>query len=95
MIKIINNVIPFKGFSAMTIWPFLFCRKEPTPSTINHENIHARQQLECLLIPFYLIYFVEWIFKGYKNISFEKEAYSNQSNKDYLHSRKLFNMWRK
>jgi hypothetical protein len=33
---------------------------------------------------------IEWIFKEYKNISFEKEAYSNEDNLDYLKTRKWF-----
>lgn len=37
---------------------------------------------------FYLIYFIEWIFKGYRGISFEREAYKNQHNNNY--KRKLF-----
>lgn len=32
---------------------------------------------------FYLIYFIEWIFKGYKGISFEREAYKNQMDENY------------
>ena len=97
MLIIHNKLIPVKGFKAITLGPFIFVRKECSFNEIdlNHENIHGRQQLELLIIPFYLIYIVEWIFKGYRNISFEKEAYSNQNNLDYLKTRKLFAMWRK
>lgn len=93
---IYNNIIPFKGFVAMTIYPFIFSRKkELSDIIINHENIHGRQQLELLIIPFYIIYLIEWIFKGYKDISFEKESYNNEKNLDYLKTRKCFSMWRK
>ena len=94
---IYNKVIPFKGFKAITIWPFIFVRKECSfnEEDLNHENIHGKQQKELLLIFFYLIYLIEWIFKGYKNISFEKEAYSNENNLDYLKNRKSYAMWRK
>lgn len=97
MLIIPNKLIPVKGFKAITLWPFIFVRKECSFNEIdlNHENIHGRQQLELLIIPFYIIYLIEWIFKGYRNISFEKEAYSNQDNLDYLKTRKLFAMWRK
>lgn len=96
MIKIYNNLIPFKGFKAITLWPFIFIRgKECSQICINHENIHGRQQLELLIIPFYIIYIIEWIFKGYRNISFEKEAYNNQYNLNYLKERKHYSMWRK
>jgi hypothetical protein len=63
------------------------------------KKIHIRQQLELLVLFFYLIYVIEWIvyrFKGmsyneaYMNISFEKEAYSNDRNLNYLKEKKLF-----
>lgn len=52
MIKIVNKYIPFKGFSAMAIYPFLFIRKGAIMDifTYNHERIHFAQQIECLLI---------------------------------------------
>ena len=49
---------------------------------------------------FYILYVVEWFIKfliykfdkhkAYKNTSFEREAYSNEKNLDYLDSRKWF-----
>ena len=93
---IYNKIIPFKGYKAMAIWPFIFARKKLSEIDINHEKIHLVQQLELLIIPFYIIYFIEWIFKGYKQISFEKEAYENQEDMNYLEwRRKPFAMWRK
>lgn len=54
MIKILNNIIPFKGFLAMTVWPFLFVRKRIEaqfgPVEERHESIHAEQQKEMLVI---------------------------------------------
>ena len=52
--------------------------------------IHAQQQKELLIVGFYLVYFVEWIFKGYDNISFEREANNHQENLDYLKTRKHY-----
>ena len=93
--KIIHShIIPFKGFSAITIWPFIFTREEMNKTILNHENIHGAQQKELLLIGFYLVYLIEWIFKGYRKVSFEVEAYQNEGNDNYLKSRKLFNMWK-
>ena len=89
-----NNIIPFKGYKAISIWPFIFCRSDLNSVDLNHEKIHLAQQLELLVIPFYVIYLVEWIFKKYRNISFEKEAYSNESNLDYLKTRKHYSMWK-
>lgn len=90
-----NKIIPFKGFKAITIWPFIFTRSDLSNIDLNHEKIHGKQQLELLVIFFYLIYLIEYIFKKYKNISFEKEAYANQSNLNYLQERKHYAMWRK
>lgn len=92
-----NDLIPFKGWKAIALWPFIFVRNEVKFNDIdlNHEKIHLRQQIELLIIPFYIIYLIEWIFKKYKNISFEKEAYSNEDNLNYLKTRKLYNQWKK
>jgi len=94
MIWIKNKIIPFKGYNAITIYPFVFYRKK-SMKTFRHESIHAQQQIELLIIPFYIIYLIEAIFKGYKNISFEKEAYSNDQRYGYLETRKRYAMWRK
>lgn len=92
-----NKLIPFKGYKAISIWPFIFVRKDAKFDDVdfNHERIHLRQQIELLVIPFYIIYFIEWIFKGYRNISFEKEAYTYEEDLEYLKRRKIFAQWRK
>lgn len=101
MITIKNSLIPFKGFAALTLWPFVFVRKDAriVATTIRHENIHGRQQKELLLVGFYLLYSIEWLIKlcyyrnsitAYKNISFEREAYANQNNVAYLDERKPY-----
>ena len=70
---IYNNVLPFKGFVAMSLGPWIFARKEYKESglsetTINHETIHWKQQCDFIIpvigsIVFYLWYVLEWIFK--------------------------------
>ncbi len=66
---------------------------------MNHERIHTAQQREMLFVFFYLAYFLEWMVRlpmrgnAYRNISFEREAYANQRNLDYLKHRKL-DAWR-
>lgn len=50
---IYNNIIPFKGSKAVTIWPLIFARKSAKwlkDYEENHENIHLRQQLEVLVM---------------------------------------------
>jgi len=76
----------------LAFYPFIFISPDAviTEELINHERIHLRQQLELLIIPFYIWYLIALYRKGYENISFEKEAYSNDHNLKYLKTRKLF-----
>ena len=98
--KIIRqNILPPKGFSAINLFGLLFCKKDAKINDVivNHESIHTSQMKEMLYIPFYLWYVIEWLikllFKGnaYRNISFEREAYDNQYNLNYLKERKRYN----
>ena len=63
---------------------------------LNHEHIHAKQQEECGMAYFLLIYLADWvwnlrtIFYAYRNIRFEKEAYYFQDDLTYLDRRKPF-----
>lgn len=52
MIRVVNNLIPFKGYTAMTVWPFLFIRKgvKVTESLMRHEVTHAYQQREMFFV---------------------------------------------
>ena len=87
--KVYSNIIPFRGYLAMTVFPFIFVRKSAqarfTPKVERHETTHALQQLECLWVVFFLWYLLEWLIKipfchfnfhrAYRSISFEQEAY--------------------
>ena len=103
MKKIVNNIIPFKDFTALTLWPFIFVRKDEekyyTDVVERHEYIHGEQQKEMLIVLFYVWYGIEWLIKwvyyrnsmtAYKNISFEREAYKNQNDLAYLDIRKHY-----
>jgi hypothetical protein len=57
---------------------------------------------ELLVIPFFIIYFIEFIFncfrflnfyKAYRRVSFEVEAYRFERDEDYLKHRSLFEQW--
>lgn len=78
--------------AGLAFFPFIFVPKNAfvTKRLLNHERIHLRQQLEMLIIPFYIVYLYELYTKGYMNISFEKEAYANDHDLEYLKKRKLF-----
>lgn len=48
-----NNIIPFRGFRAMALFPFIFARKSEKwlkDYVINHETIHLRQQREVFVV---------------------------------------------
>ena len=101
MIVIRNNIIPFPGYSAVTVWPFIFVRRGTWYSNNidRHERIHGRQQLEMLLLLFYLWYGLEYIIRlcitrdhnrAYRSISFEQEAYANERDQDYLKHRRWY-----
>lgn len=103
MKTIVNPILPPKGFCAINLFGTLFIRssvKEISRTTLNHEEIHTAQMKELGYILFYIIYVVEWLVRlfmkgnAYRNISFEKEAYSNQYNLAYLGKRKHFAQWR-
>lgn len=91
-----------RGFIGITLYPFIFLKRKDLKhdsELINHEKIHLRQQRELLIVFFYLFYFTEWIIKlfiyrnpglAYKNLSFEREAYLNESNLYYLEKRKFW-----
>lgn len=98
MIVVENKIIPFGGYAAITLFPFIFVREgRGSEVTMNHERIHGRQQIEMLLIPFFLLYVVEWAVKlfvgngnAYRRISFEREAYENEEDMSYLSNRKPY-----
>lgn len=89
----LNRIMFSDNIQGLTLFPFIFIRKNRKNDKVllNHEKIHIRQQLELLIIPFYIWYILEWMIKGYWNISFEREAYDNEKNLDYLKQRKFFN----
>lgn len=95
---IYNRFLPVKGFSAINLCGVVFARRECKPlsaTTINHEAIHTSQQREWLYIGFFILYFFEWIFKGYRGISFEQEAYQYQGMESYLRDRRSYRNYRK
>lgn len=103
---IYNNIIPFPNYQCMNLFGILFARKNAklSDSTLNHESIHIAQMKELLYIPFYLLYGLEWLvklikngFKGhsaYRDISFEKEAYNNEHDLNYLKTRQHYAEWK-
>ncbi len=91
-----------KKISGISIFPFIILDNKQLKTDkkfINHEMIHVYQQMELMFIFFVLFYYAEFIIlwfkykniqKSYQNISFEREAYENEANFDYLKTRRWF-----
>jgi len=99
MFLIVTKYLIPKGYHGLTIFPFIFIKNRNDQNNsvlLNHEKIHLRQQQELLILPFFIWYFFEYIFRlfqymnhnlAYRNISFEREAYANESQFNYLKNR--------
>lgn len=102
MILIVFKYLTPRGFRGLTFYPFVFLADKDDKLNkvfINHERIHIRQQIELLILPFYLWYFTEYLFRllqykdrkqAYFNISFEREAYANEKDLNYLEKRSFW-----
>ena len=102
---IYNRCIPLGEYWAINLFGLIFVKEQYgrlTERTLNHELIHTAQQKDLLYIFFYILYLIEWVYRlifhtktAYRGISFEREAYDNQDDLDYLKKRRHFAMWRK
>lgn len=102
MFLIVTKYLIPKGYRGLAVFPFVFVKyslDKKNPVFVNHERIHLRQQLELLIIPFFVLYFLEFFLRliqyrnvdlAYRNISFEREAYANEKDLDYLKNRFLW-----
>ena len=103
MILIVFKYLMPRGFRGLTFFPFVILTNKHDALDkvcINHERIHLRQQLELLVLPFYVWYGIEFVIrllilkdrnKAYRTISFEREAYVNEKDLNYLKSRSFWN----
>ncbi len=99
MFVIVSRYLIPKGFRGITLFPFIVVSEydlKQNSVIINHEKIHIQQQIELLILPFFLWCGVEFLIKwivykdknlAYRNISFEKEAYANEIELTYLKQR--------
>ncbi len=106
MFILVNRFLIRKGFTGIALFPFIILRHKSLKENkvlINHEKIHLRQQLELLIVFFYFWYAIEFLVRllqyknknrAYRNISFEREAYTNEKDLNYLKKRSLFGFLR-
>ena len=106
--KILDRLSILMNIGGITLYPYIILRErhnvqpqgKSTLKLINHESIHIEQQKELLVIGFYIWYVLEWFIRlfmkgdAYKNISFEREAYENASNLEYINSRKGYSWFK-
>ncbi|CAA7196586.1 hypothetical protein [Chryseobacterium potabilaquae] len=102
MIIVCQKPLEKLKINGIALFPFIFIRQPEDKENkvlINHEKIHLRQQVEMLVIFFYIFYVVEYYYRlftlknrylAYKGISFEKEAYAKERDLNYLKKRKFW-----
>ena len=88
--------------NAMALYPFMLFKSKSQQADrllINHEKIHFRQQLELLILPFYILYLLHYLLnrlkyknhdQAYMQICFEREAYTYDRDMTYLGKRKPY-----
>lgn len=95
---ILSKVAPINIWAiSFGIW--VWCRGELSEQTKRHETIHFQQQLELGFALQWVIYAFSYLYylaklrdprEAYYDISFEREAYGNEADKNYLENRKRY-----
>jgi len=94
-----------KNILGKAFYPFIKINKQirhrkQFDRVVNHERIHHAQQLELLIIPFYIWYLLEYFYyliitedayDAYRRIRFERECYRYEKDLNYLAHRKPYN----
>ena len=74
-------------------------RKAAAANTVRHETIHFQQQLELLFVFQWILYGLFYLIglvryrngeQAYRESPFEREAYGNDKDEDYLKNRKRY-----
>lgn len=106
MFFIVAKYLIPKDYRGLVVFPFVFVKHRLDKESgvfLNHEKIHLRHQLELLIIPFFVWYFLEFLLRliqyknrdlAYRNISFEREAYTNEKDLNYLKQRSFWKFFR-
>lgn len=100
-----NRMVCPGNVLGITLFGLIFVRDrlKVSESLIRHEKIHCCQQLEWGYLLFFVLYGVEYLYhlarlgnshKAYLAISFEREAYANEHDPDYLTHRRWYATFR-
>jgi hypothetical protein len=105
MIVLVFKYLLPKGYRGISLFPFIIFSDNNSKNNLvllNHEKIHIRQQLELLVVPFYIWYGIEFLVRyfqyknwnlAYRNISFEREAYAKEKDLNYLKKRSFWKFY--
>ena len=97
--SITYSKLPASGMALYPVMLFKYDALRNDQTIVRHEKIHFKQQIELLILPFYVLYLLHYLLnlliyrnrsKAYFNICFEKEAYANDQNSNYLLKRRLY-----
>ena len=95
---ILSKLAPIE-IGAITIGPLVFSRGEMSPEVKNHEAIHWQQYIDCGVVGFIILYYLFYAINliryrdgqtAYYMIPFEKEAYDNDKDLNYLETRRRY-----
>lgn len=102
-----NSKVPvlLSYLAPITIWAisfgvFVWCRGKLSDRVKRHETIHYQQQIELLFVLQWLLYVSFWAWgmlkyrsgqKAYRENPFEREAFGNDRDTEYLSNRPRFN----
>jgi hypothetical protein len=98
----LSKISPIE-IGAISLGVFVFSRGTISETTRRHETIHYHQWRELAFLLFPILYGLFWLVgfaryrdgvKAYYAIPFEREAYVNDDNPDYLEKRPFW-AWRK
>lgn len=88
----------YHGFS-LFVFVWMYQHAPDKKRLFHHENIHFRQQIEMLFIPHWILYVFYYFLnrlkglahnEAYRQNPFEKEAYANDHDFNYLVKRKFW-----
>lgn len=100
--RFLNAVSWVMKVGGISLFPFIILREKYKGTdrgveVVRHETIHFKQQIETLVVPFYVIYVLNFVFNlltmnpdPYRNILFEKEAFANEAEELYITNRKPY-----